>query len=285
MCLLVYVPKGETPKREYLLEAACNNPHGFGYAIIAGKKIIVNKSLNKEALIDDFLTKRKEFDGDAVFHCRLATHGDDSVNNCHPFYVGKDKTTIVAHNGILDIPTPKNDLRSDTKIFADDMLPRYMPDLDDSFVFDALENWARGSKLVILTVNPEYAHNVYILNEKDGHYFENIWWSNRSYLPKSSYNTKGGGVWDYYDYYDTKVKTLEESANDLDDVYECNGCNMLITYQDLEDICPNCWNCFICDDWDCMHLNELYPTTVKKQSLNPYAREAVLYSFHCLSRL
>lgn len=260
MCLLVYIPEGTTPKREYLLEAACNNPHGFGYAIIAGKKIIVNKSLNAEALVDDFLKRRKDFDGDAVFHCRLATHGDNSVNNCHPFYVGKDKTTIVAHNGILDIPTPANDLRSDTKIFADDWLPKYMPNIDDNFVFKALEDWARGSKLVILTVNPEYAQQVYILNEKAGHWHDDIWWSNSSYKSKQ----KGGGWFGWYNgYYDSKYdddESLAETSNDIADVYECEGCHTLIEYQDLDDFCPNCWNCFICDDWDCEHIKAIYPS-------------------------
>lgn len=261
MCLLVYIPEGETPKREHLLEAACNNPHGFGYAIIAGKKIIVSKSLNKEALIDEFLARRQDFKGDAVFHCRLATHGDNSVNNCHPFYVGNDKRTVVAHNGILNVPTPLNDLRSDTRIFADDWLPSYMPSIDDSYVFDALEDWASGSKLVILTVNPEYSKQVYILNEKSGHWHEGIWWSNSSYKPKS-YKDNWYGGWDYqYGY--TKSYSDPTLDEDMVDVYECSGCHSYIEYDELDDLCPNCWTCFICEDWDCEHIAAIYPSSKK----------------------
>ncbi len=40
MCLLVVSSPNSTPRKKDLDNASCNNPHGFGYAVLAGNKII-----------------------------------------------------------------------------------------------------------------------------------------------------------------------------------------------------------------------------------------------------
>ena len=203
MCLLTFIPAGNTPDKKLLQKSCDNNPHGFGYAIINGDQVITGKSLNANHLIKEFLLMRKKYpNGDALFHSRYATHGTISVDNCHPFIVGRDKKTVLAHNGILPVITPKIDDRSDTAIFAEDILPLYLNKkggIDNKEIFEAIEDWAYGSKMVLLTVNPKFNKNSYIFNEKSGHWLDGIWWSNYGYVsqPKAAKNT---GLLLPYDY-------------------------------------------------------------------------------------
>ena len=73
MCLLVVSSPNSTPKRKDLECASCNNPHGFGYAVIAGNKIITGKGMSAKKIIKEFLAVRKEFPSSyAMFHVHIA---------------------------------------------------------------------------------------------------------------------------------------------------------------------------------------------------------------------
>jgi glutamine amidotransferase len=110
-----------------------------------------------------------------------------TVDNCHPFKVGHDEQTYLAHNGILPIVEPQGDLRSDTRIFAEDLLPAIggVSALDNDQVFNLIEDFTSGSKVCILTVDPLAKHQCYLIHENKGKVDESgVWWSNDScYLP------------------------------------------------------------------------------------------------------
>jgi hypothetical protein len=92
MCLLAVCEPGSTPKRKDLECASCNNPHGFGYAVIANGEIITGRGMSAKKVISEFLSVRKQYpNGYAMFHARFATHGVKNVENCHPFPVGGSK--------------------------------------------------------------------------------------------------------------------------------------------------------------------------------------------------
>ena len=227
MCLLTFIPAGEQPNKK-LLEKSCDtNPHGFGYAIINGDQLIIGKSLNAKTLISEFMLMRKKYpNGDALFHSRYATHGEVSVSNCHPFMVGKDKKTVLAHNGILPVITPKIDKRSDTAIFAEDILPLYLNKnggIDNPAVFSAIEDWSYGSKMIILTTNKRYKKSSYIFNESSGHWSEGIWWSNYGYLPQSAI-TKKTGLIHIPDYTDECFVCGFINNSDATRCYRCYYC-------------------------------------------------------------
>lgn len=183
MCLLTYIPKGVTLNYERARRASISNPDGFGFAIHAGNAILTDHDMDFDKLWDRFIFARKSQDGDALFHWRIATHGEVDTSNCHPFYVGDGTDTVVAHNGMLPITLPHNEVRSDTRVFAELVLPSCggVTALDDPEWFADLENWSSGSKLVVLTIDPLAKHDAYIVNEKDGHWYDNMWWSNHSY--------------------------------------------------------------------------------------------------------
>lgn len=109
MCLLSYFPPGVQPNQFHLECGASCNPHGYGYAIVipGEDEILIGKGMNSATVIDEFMRMREEYpDGPALFHSRYTTHGEQTVDNCHPFIVNGDKRTVLAHNGILPQTSP-----------------------------------------------------------------------------------------------------------------------------------------------------------------------------------
>ena len=249
MCLLVVCEPNSAPNKADLHAGACSNPHGFGFAIHAGDKIISERSMSAKKSIKRFLELRKQFpDGYAMWHARYATHGAKNEQNCHPFKVGDDERTYLAHNGVLDISIGKSDKRSDTRVFAEDTLPRIggVSALDDDNVWIMAESWARGSKIAIITCDPSALHPMYLLNESAGTWDnEGIWWSNQShkrttYLEPVKYQDTDK-LLDYGIEVDLDLDVCPycESTTDLhDNPYYCN-------------MCKSCFDCSIMID-DCL---------------------------------
>lgn len=207
MCLLVVSSPNSTPNKKDLECAACNNPHGFGYAVIAGDRIITNRGMSAKKMINEFLQVRKEYpNGYAMFHARFATHGVKNESNCHPFQVGGRDDTYLAHNGVLDIKINNGDKRSDTRVFAEDTLTALggVTALDDDNIVKMISKWSSGSKIAILTLDPRAKYDCYIINEDEGHWDnDGNWWSNNTYkyswgtyigTPSSEYASKYGEI-------------------------------------------------------------------------------------------
>jgi hypothetical protein len=181
MCMLSYYPPGVMPVRSRIINGAAFNPDGHGFALVTNKgKLMVYRSMNADKTIDAFITARQaHMNGPALFHSRIATSGRVDATGVHPFRVGGDAQTVLGHNGILFRPKEKG--RSDTRIFAEDMLPTF-GNLDKPKTFQFTEHFlGKGNKAVILTVNPAYKSQSYILNEKQGIWDEGEWHSNDDY--------------------------------------------------------------------------------------------------------
>ena len=243
MCLLVVCSPNSTPRKKDLECASCNNPHGFGYAVIAGDKIITGKGMSAKKIIKEFLDVRKEYPNSyAMFHARYATHGVKNEENCHPFKVGGRDDTYLAHNGILDIEIHATDKRSDTRIFAEDTLPMIggVKALDDDNVWKIVSKWASGSKVAILTLDPRAGDQCYIVNESSGYWDnEGMWWSNDTYKPStwSSFIQPSSTTAIAYDNH-TEDEILAE--------YECPSCRA-IAFEDANPYyCEMCYTCFDC---------------------------------------
>lgn len=188
MCILSYVPADAEIDEDGLWNGGVNNPDGHGWAIANGNELIIGKSLELGEALEGFIAARKlRPKSEALFHSRWATHGSIKAANCHPFYVGNSKMTVVAHNGVLPAKAhpAKGDDRSDTRKFADEILSTTYRRLDKARAMDALTRWIGDyNKLVILTVDPRYRHNVYLVNESAGQWDREsgMWHSNGDYL-------------------------------------------------------------------------------------------------------
>lgn len=248
MCLLLVCSPHSTPKRKDLECASCNNPHGFGYAIVANGKIITGKGMSAKKTITAFLEARKKYpEGYAMFHARYATHGVKNEENCHPFKVGNDDRTYLAHNGILDIDIHPTDRRSDTRVFAEDTLPAMggVSALDNDNIWIILSKWSAGSKIAILTVDPAAQDECYIINEKAGHWDnDGIWWSNDTYKQERN----------YYGSYFTAPAVLSEKPEVIDgdgwasEEYACTLCGAYNIESGNPYYCDTCFTCFECYD-------------------------------------
>lgn len=187
MCILTFIKPGHSPDLDKLYAGALANPHGHGYAVITGNTITIGRGMNVTDVLVEFAQVRERYpESPALFHSRLATHGVRNTDNCHPFLVGGDERTVLAHNGILppNVHPQPGDSRSDTRIAAEDFLPnRPFGSLDSWVGRGRLERWLGADKMVILTVDPAYKHPAYIFNEHRGHWIDGSWYSNASYLP------------------------------------------------------------------------------------------------------
>ncbi len=252
MCLLM-VTMGQVPDYNSIVNASNNNPDGFGYAIHYGDRIITSRGMNAQKTIDKFFDALDGAGTDfvAMYHARITTHGDSIIENAHPFRVGGRKDIILGHNGMLPIHPKKGDRRSDTRIFAEDILPNLgVESLDDKDSFKRLEGWAAGSKLAILTNAPELRDSVYIVNEDLGTWDKDVWWSNSSY--KHSYTFYGSGyysrgLWSSEDLLDADRKALTAELEQAD--YTCYVCMSKVTEEGLYDgVCTVCNSCLECYD-------------------------------------
>ena len=238
---------------------ACSNPHGFGFAIDTGSGIISERSMSAKKSIARFLELREQYpNGYAMWHARYATHGVKNELNCHPFKVGSGEyDTYLAHNGVLDIHIPKDDRRSDTRIMAEELLPRLggVSALDDDYVYDMISAWARGSKIAVMTNDPSALYKMYIINENAGSWDDNgIWWSNSSYKPVVS-TPRTESYSHTYGLYEPSVYDIVVAQED--NKFECPNCNALVDLYESELYCLTCECCFDCSAQflDCLCYN------------------------------
>lgn len=243
MCLISVYPPGVTPDLDTLRLGAEFNPHGHGYALAVDGQILTGRSRSADGLLDRFAAARRAHpDAPALFHSRLATHGTISRANCHPFPIGGDQRTVLAHNGILPpvVRPRRRDRRSDSRIAAEEFLPSLGP-LYRADVRRRVEQWmGPGNKMAILTVDPRYAQRLYLLNEHGGVWHDGVWYSN--------------------DGFRDLVGCLDDESGDAC----CSLCGALLSADELA--CPECGLCQVCFGdqdsclcWDAITPADAYP--------------------------
>jgi glutamine amidotransferase len=252
MCLLVVCNPNSTPSKDDLKMGACSNPHGFGFAIDTGSGIISERSMSAKKSIARFLELREQYpNGYAMWHARYATHGVKNELNCHPFKVAGEHDTYLAHNGMLDIYIPKGDKRSDTRILAEELLPRLggVSALDDDYVYDMLGAWSKGSKIAVMTNDPSAQYKIYIINESAGSWDDKgIWWSNNSHKSTPAITSYT---------YEPSVYDIVVAQEQGDNTFECPNCMTLVDMWESELYCLMCECCFDCSAQflDCLCYN------------------------------
>ena len=245
MCLLTYLPLGREPDLTALHAGAEYNPDGHGYAIVTsttanggmGERLIVVKGLDADVVLERFERDRRAHPaGPALFHSRLRTHGRLDEANCHPFTVGGDPRTVIAHNGILPaaVRPARTDPRSDTRIAAEDYLPALGP-LHLRRTRLRAERWMGPDNLmVLLTVDRRYRQHAYLFNEASGLWDHGIWYSNDSHVPLPPAREP---LW-------TRSWRHAVGGHQRAGVLTCASCGTIADPQ--HEWCPWCGHCWAC---------------------------------------
>ena len=236
MCLAIYQRAGSIIPEGYLAEGFRNNPDGAGFMFFdENNDIQVFKSMKFDKFIDEY-EKQWALHGERspfAIHFRWATHGQAGIMNVHPFKLGEHVT--VMHNGVINCHI--EDRRdSDTAAFVKHYLgslPRNW--YDNKYLFDMVEDYTSGSKLIVFSSDPDSEYVAYIFNERLGHMADDVWYSNSSYSC-----TKPGII---------PFKSAEQSALAFSDEDYSHGiiqCELCGEESVLDDICYNCESCQEC---------------------------------------
>jgi predicted glutamine amidotransferase len=260
MCLLTFFPPEVMPNVERLRTGTYVNDDGHGWALVdmANEKIIIGRGLDSEKMIEEFAVARAAYpDGPALFHSRMATDGVVGTFNVHPFTVGRDPRTVLAHNGIMPMRPSRDDPRSDTRLVAESLIPQQYRGLRGRRQRLRFERWmGRYNKVVLLTVDHRFRDRAYILNEDQGIWDAGVWYSNDGYQPWTRrYSTthvyasfigghdEGGESSTYEEWWEARLR---------EDRY-CPGCKGYL--ESLDTDCPWCGLCLDCynglDSCDC----------------------------------
>jgi ribosomal protein L37AE/L43A len=202
MCIIIAKNKGvNIPSNEIITNCFQSNPDGAGIAYCKAGQTFV--TIEKGFLtLEIFQNKLKSLNlgknDIAIYHFRLATHGQSDAGNCHPFSISRKlselkrlylKTSIaVAHNGIFG-NMPLSNEYSDTQKFIAFILAAINTDrnLDNSSFLELLKGYcANSSKLIFLTPKKIYTVGNFITDTKTGLLFSNSGYKTFvSYYPKN----------------------------------------------------------------------------------------------------
>lgn len=248
MCLATLTTNGRTLTDEQIRNAWNANPHGGGIAyfdstgkVQAFRTLSLPKFQRAYArLIDEGLHYSP-----MALHFRLATHGDKTINNVHPFRM--DANTLVIHNGMF--PIEPNDSRSDSCVFVTETLPK-LGSLwfDDSNLHNLVQGYCDGgypNKLVVLTDNPNAKFRAYVINASAGYWDaeREVWYSNRSHEGSKKRATVTSGNANSWVHYPNEDWNAIASSDDWE---ECGMCGEAsVTYLD-ETKTRTCYLCGTC---------------------------------------
>ena len=253
MCLIIASPNGKRPDADLLASAATDNPDGWGLVWYSARhrRLKARKGLHTR----EAARALQAIPGGAPFllHYRWTTHGGNSIENVHPFRLGK--FGYLAHNGILSVPTP-DDRYSDTWHFVNHMVKPFLKQhrpSDADLVAMTEKFIGSGNKVAIIKKNG----SILIANAKSGEWIDGIWYSNLN----SHYSDcdSSWGWWSKRTYTPTRYtparwRTWEqtnETALD-DDVYldfaeeqQCDACGLLTfrLFYDSESRLYTCGRC------------------------------------------
>lgn len=271
MCMLSLITPEAQVSYEHLDNGARQNTDGYGYAIVRHKGyggLLVHRGMNRFEVLDKFKQDMAANPGKyAMFHSRWATGGVKDTTNCHPFQVGNDKLTVLGHNGVFSALQPTNpaDTRSDTAVFAQEVVPQRFRRLDRPGVQNQFNQAIGYNKVCILTANIKYRDDAYLFNQPAGHWVEGVWHSNTDY--------QGGwrSLYSYSDDYDDDG-WAEWTSSETGKTYrwrrvprrgECPICFALMSESvDLATgECQMCGFCVDCREWkdECSCLSVFNP--------------------------
>ena len=242
MCIAIHKPKGVIIPQAHLEESFVSNPDGAGFTVcLSSGKLVSRKGFFTIEAFNAAFRSYTSFP--ALIHFRIATSGGINPEMCHPFELCGGKYSMI-HNGVLDLKPHKG--KSDTATFADSvltpLLARGIHPSDPAFKFLVEGTIGKWNKILIM----DNSGKVTYFNEKEGHRFNKIWYSNNSYLspilPKPTYS----GKWNEADWKkwagNGAVATRKGTRKGtlLTEMITCEICSEFFESDGVEECCPAC---------------------------------------------
>jgi len=122
MCIIFYNPDGTKYDKRELRNAADHNDDGAGIMWVEDGKVKVHHEMVKSG--EQLIKMMKDFEGRPhMLHLRYATHGQPSIELCHPFKAtpdeGSEQAVWLMHNGVIkDYAKKASTKESDTLVFS-----------------------------------------------------------------------------------------------------------------------------------------------------------------------
>jgi len=184
MCLIVYSPAGTLLDYETFDCAQALNPDGIGVMSERGVQKFFGPAASDEAW--RHLCDLEEGKVPYGVHFRMATHGDISLGNCHPFSAPRSDA-LVMHNGIIrSMAILATSHRSDTALFVE----KFMGSTPGPERSHHNSYFRRISRLIGMTNTLLIFHSntaeFTICNEDVGVWMGDHWYSNTDCLPWNS---------------------------------------------------------------------------------------------------
>ncbi|SRR5258708_4132901 len=181
MCIIIYKPRGKNLKKEVYENCFGNNKDGAGFIIRqkTGELLLEKGFFTFQEFWEKFQPHQHK---QAIVHFRIATHGEISIENCHPYWVAENKLAF-AHNGVMNNVECKKDYSmSDTWHFNVNILQHLQEKLGDSFIDDPviqelITQYISWSKLAFMREDGK----VFLFNKSKGDIQDSVWYSNSSY--------------------------------------------------------------------------------------------------------
>jgi predicted glutamine amidotransferase len=211
MCVIVAVKlKKDIPPIDVLQKCDSSNPQGMGYMYVKDGLVHIEKGFWQAPLLMQAMQKDIPDDSPVVIHFRLATHGGQSGNMCHPFPVTNDYAALcalavqcdigVAHNGIMHNYGKIDTNYSDTQNFIATVLYHVKDYLGNEGIRKLIMDSIGTDKLAFLD-KTGYMRLFGLFHEKDNAWYSNLYWN------WSAYTRRGKTVYEYQGDYDKDYTT------------------------------------------------------------------------------
>lgn len=174
--------------REWLKDFYRYNPDGLGVMYVEGNELIVERTVGTLGEQIDLYNRIRALGKNVIFHIRRQTHGDKSLEMCHPYEVfgeNRPHPTIpdyqmqLMHNGVLATGNAKGTDKSDTWWFIEDYFrPLVEADpigfFENTVLHKILGNFIGNNRFAIM----DNRGNQVIINQDQGVFWDGRWMSN-----------------------------------------------------------------------------------------------------------
>lgn len=152
MCLITIVPPGVHLTRAQIIDAMSKNGDGVGIMYSDAGQLYTGRTMSRSPAKIDRWLRSSPIDVERVIHFRKTTAGITHRRNLHPFEL--HGRFGLMHNGTLPdalAETSKKDPRSDTAIFAQDLLSLIEPDmLQNAGVWKLIDVAVESNRVILL---------------------------------------------------------------------------------------------------------------------------------------